>query len=194
MEKEKAVHAHMSEDKFLNAILYFIAKIDNGTLGKVKLAKLLFFADAIHYLKYGKGFLGEEYLKLEHGPFPQDFDARLNFLSGKYFLMEEPFFRRYNPTRFKLLPNYPPNLGCFSKNEKACLEIVIKEFYHHTARDLSNFSHKVLPWGAIPKYSPVPLELTSFSQFDPSKVENEEGGVYVEDPEVLKALERGLEN
>ncbi len=44
----------IDEKKYKNAILFFAKKIQNGTLGKLKLMKLLYFLDFDFFEKYGR--------------------------------------------------------------------------------------------------------------------------------------------
>jgi len=59
-----------SLDKFVAVMAYFadVGKIQDLT--KLKAAKLLFFADKSHLLKYGRPILGDRYVSMDHGPVP----------------------------------------------------------------------------------------------------------------------------
>jgi len=57
--------------KYKNIILFFANKIKNGTLGKLKVMKLLYFLDFDFYEKYGKSVSGDEYLRFDNGPIPR---------------------------------------------------------------------------------------------------------------------------
>lgn len=59
-----------SLDKFVAVVAYLadVGKIQDLT--KLKAAKLLFFADKAHLLKYGRPILGDRYVSMDHGPVP----------------------------------------------------------------------------------------------------------------------------
>ena len=179
----------MSEEKLLNAMLYFIEKVDNGTLGKVKLAKLLFFADALHYLNKGRGFLGVRFQKFPRGPVPRQFSKLLDQWDGKYFQMQEGEYFGYEQTRFILSSDYHSNLEIFEKAELAALDSAITQFKDDTASDVSDFSHQMLPWESLPLYGDIPLKLVAYSQSQPFQEDN---GVSLTDPSVTQQLENAI--
>ena len=57
--------AKIDEKKYRNIILFFANRVRNGTLGKLKLMKLLYFLDFDFFEKYGKSISGDEYLRFE---------------------------------------------------------------------------------------------------------------------------------
>ncbi len=44
---------------------------DPSVLGSIKLNKVLWYSDAIHYIHHGKPITGETYVKRQHGPVPK---------------------------------------------------------------------------------------------------------------------------
>jgi Antitoxin SocA-like, Panacea domain len=64
----------MRNDKFDDLVHYVIWKCpDATTLGATKLNKILWFADAIHYLRTGQPVTAARYVEQQHGPVPQGF-------------------------------------------------------------------------------------------------------------------------
>ena len=61
----------INEKKYRNIILFFSEKIQNGTLGKLKLMKLLYYLDFDFFEKYGRSITGDEYLRFDNGPVPR---------------------------------------------------------------------------------------------------------------------------
>ena len=59
----RRIMAKINEKKYKNAILFFANRIRNGTLGKLKLMKLLYFLDFDFFEKYGRSVTGDEYLR-----------------------------------------------------------------------------------------------------------------------------------
>ena len=60
--------AKINEKKYQNTILFFAKKIQNGTLGKLKIMRILYFLDFDFFEKYGRSITGDEYLRFEFGP------------------------------------------------------------------------------------------------------------------------------
>ena len=75
--------AKINEKKYKNIILFFARKIQNGTLGKLKLMKLLYYLDFDFFEKYGRSVTGDEYLRFEHGPVPRMGEKILKEMNGK---------------------------------------------------------------------------------------------------------------
>ena len=61
----------INQAKYRNAILFFASRIQNGTLGKLKLMKLLYYFDFDFFEEYGRSVTGDEYLRFENGPVPR---------------------------------------------------------------------------------------------------------------------------
>jgi uncharacterized phage-associated protein len=57
------------EEKALAAVLYIINKM-NGCVDTYKLVKIIYFADQMHLVTYGRSIVGDEYVPMEYGPVP----------------------------------------------------------------------------------------------------------------------------
>ena len=75
--------AKINEKKYKNLILFFAGKVKNGTLGKLKMMKLLYFLDFDYFEKYGKSVTGDEYLRWENGPVPKMAEKILEGMDNK---------------------------------------------------------------------------------------------------------------
>lgn len=72
----------INEKKYKNIILFFANKIRNGTLGKLKMMKILYFLDFDFFEKYDTSVTGDEYLRFENGPVPRMAEKMLKKMSG----------------------------------------------------------------------------------------------------------------
>jgi len=82
--------------KFIQALVFF-SKNGVTDLTKLKAAKLLYFADKEHLLRYGRPIIGDTYYALNLGPLPSqavDFldDAEAAHLAGPSSPEQEEFF------------------------------------------------------------------------------------------------------
>ena|SRR5438876_241875 len=69
------------QHKFDSLVLYIVSQCpDPARLGEMRLRKILYFADATHYLRTGRPLTGATYVKWEHAPMPQELDAALQRL------------------------------------------------------------------------------------------------------------------
>ena len=73
----------INQKKYKNAIIFFAQRIQNGTLGKLKMMKLLYFLDFDYFEKYGKSITGDEYLRFANGPVPRMAEKILKEMNGK---------------------------------------------------------------------------------------------------------------
>jgi len=147
-----------SKNIFQNAILFFIEKGKHPTLGKVKLAKLLFFADMLSFKSFRKTITGEGYIKLPLGPVPENFDQTLLTMQLNK-LINKPTNEFYT--------NYvSANLELFTKQQKEILNLVLTMFKTHYTRDVVDISHKLLPWDTIELYEPISFELIGLSNVE----------------------------
>ena len=142
-------------EKFIQELAY-LAQAGLPDLSKLKVAKLLYFCDKYHLLKYGRPVTGDVYYCLDHGPVPS---ASLN-------LMDEAI----SPIRFHGLTNrildifeqyltidtdhkYPqfslkasPPMDLFSKSEIEALDATIEKYGHMSPWQLREASHQDPTW------------------------------------------------
>jgi uncharacterized phage-associated protein len=62
-----AIRFPYDRERAVNAVLWLLGR-HNGTLEKLKLVKLLFYADRAHLAKYGRPITGGMYSAMPHGP------------------------------------------------------------------------------------------------------------------------------
>jgi uncharacterized phage-associated protein len=147
-----------NKSKVYNAILFFLEKSAHPTLGKVKLAKLLFFTDALAYHSTGRTITDEEYIKLPLGPVPENFDLILSSMENDGLIE-----KRIRPTLKKDQETYFPcmkiNFNVFLKKEIAIMSEVIDIFRNKYTDELVELSHKLLPWDIIEVGEQISFEL-----------------------------------
>jgi uncharacterized phage-associated protein len=140
--------AKINEKKYKNAILFFANKIRNGTLGKLKLMKLLYFLDFDFFEKYGKSVTGDEYLRFERGPVPRMAEKILKGMNGK----EIQIICRKMPKGYNNQQHIEPlaefNSAEFSKEEILMLEEIAGKWEKFTGTEMKNASHGEAPWVA----------------------------------------------
>src|SRR5258706_5031900 len=71
------LHFKFSLTKFIQAIV-FLSRSGVSDLTKLKAAKLLYFADKEHLLRYGRPIIGDVYYALNLGPLPSQADDFLD--------------------------------------------------------------------------------------------------------------------
>lgn len=140
-------------DKLIHAIAFFSGK-SVPDLTKLKIAKLLYFADKAHLLEHGKPILGDVYWCMEFGPVPS---FALNEMSeaiehsevlggngpsdygkmNEMLRVKKPLFGGYPYFEAK----HPFNARVFSDSELSVLAAISGEYGSKTARELVNLTH-----------------------------------------------------
>ena len=156
--------------KFLDTVHYVVAQCPSDQLGGVKLHKVLYFADMLHFAFEGRPLTGATYRKRRLGP-TADYllpalrqlkaDGRINVSDAQYF--------GYRKWHFESLR--APDESRLNDADKALLGEVI-EFVckNNTAKTISDFSHN-RAWELAAFGQPIPYH-SAFHMF-PSEVSDD---------------------
>ena len=154
----------LDEEKYKNVILYLSKNVGSGSVwGKKKMYKLLYFIDFDFFEKYEKPVTGDIYHKLQMGPAPSYFDVIAQDLKkeGKLQIGKGETGAGFNDAViYKALKD--PDIGVFSKEEKAMLDRVIKLYGGKSGSELETFTHKEAPYLAVDEGEEMPLELAHY--------------------------------
>lgn len=94
-------------EKVSAVIVYYVNSIN--LLYKVKLLKLLWYTDALHYKKYGTSMTGLVYKHLPLGAVPIGYEELISFPSIK---VEEEYSNEY--TAYRITAKEPTNFNSFN--------------------------------------------------------------------------------
>ncbi len=152
-----AINFKYDVEKFVNAVTYFASKELPG-LDKLKISKLLYFADKIHLQKYGRPITGDDYGAWPYGPVPT---ASYGILGeainnqADYFGREDAdveLFLEYLDIK-KSNRTYPlfkakkePYLEVFSESELETLEEVVSLYGALSGPQLIDKTHMEKAW------------------------------------------------
>lgn len=136
----------INEKKYKNVVLFFAKKVQNGTLGKLKMMKLLYFLDFDFFEKYGKSVTGDSYLRFEHGPVPQNAEKILKMMNDKEIKITKiKVADGYNDKQhIEAIKDFDMNV--FSKEELMMLEEVADKWEKFTGSEMKTASHGEAPW------------------------------------------------
>jgi len=138
-------------EKRIHAIIYFSQNVKYPF--KLKIFKLLYFLDFIHFKQAGRPVTDLEYHTYEKGPVPMDFQNEINEdkLSKEItrclniYIEKDDLTGEDKFTRF--IPKIKLNLKVFTKREQKILEELALVFKEAKAEDMSEISHlKKQPW------------------------------------------------
>lgn len=157
--------------KFKNILLYILEKCaGKPNVGETLLYKLLYFSDFNYYEIYEEHLSGAEYRKLPFGPVPQNFDTIIaTMIEHKQLKRFKTKYHGFNQTRY--FPLEKPNLSTFSASEKDVIDKVIDQYSDWSAKAISDYSHKDMPWLASHEGEIIDYEL-AFYRESPFSVRN----------------------
>lgn len=122
-------------EKLENVMVYFAQFVDN--LYKVKLMKLLWYTDFIHFKKYGKSVTGLVYRHMPLGALPVAYDEIISLPALK---VEEEIIR--DEICYRIYPNKEVNISVFLLEELDVLMLVATTFKHYKTKEIIDYMHK----------------------------------------------------
>jgi len=151
------IRFEFSLDKLINAIAFFYGR-GISDLTKLKVAKLLYFADKKHLLEYGRPILGDVYWCMDYGPVPsfalnemceainrsevsKDQGSDYN-LMNKLLRVKRSLLSPY--PRFEAKASF--DAAVFTVEEIGTLKFVSAEYGSKTARQLVVLTHQDPTW------------------------------------------------
>ncbi len=127
-----------SKEKIIKFIQYIASRIN----GKTKLAKTLFFADALAYSETATSLSGIQYAAINNGPIPDQFDYILDYMiNAKKLRLEIEEVSNYTQYNY-----HPLNEVDLDESDKIYLDKAIDFTINKTAACLSEITHKLDIW------------------------------------------------
>lgn len=113
---------------------------------KTRLNKLLFYADFLHFKRYGLAISGCSYRAIPYGPVPSHFRELFGLLESQKIIEieEEEFPSGHIGERFT--SGNPVNLSGFTQEELDCMNQVVSHFDKVRTRKLIDISHEEIAW------------------------------------------------
>jgi uncharacterized phage-associated protein len=179
--------------KFVQSLVFF-SKSGITDLTKMKVHKLLFFADKLHLVRYGRPIIGDEYFALDHGPLPSSADDDLDTAEDLAIGVDDAAVRTHFGGYLTLKSTGewpviaavgPENYEVFSRSELKVLSEVVEKFGRMSASKLRKLSHEDPAYALADKNrtqgkrAPMPYE--SFFEGEADKAMLEVAAVEQED-------------
>lgn len=147
-------------DKFRQVLFYILKKIGGKpNVGMTVLYKLLYFIDFDYYEKYEDQLMGLVYLKNHHGPTPLLFENLIGDMvkNGEVEVVKSKFYQ-YPQTKYLVDPEIEPDLSILNGQEQGHIDSELKRLSDLTASQLSDLSHKDVPWISAEDGKPLNYE------------------------------------
>ena len=147
-------------DKFRQILLYILKKVGGKpNVGMTVLYKLLYFIDFDYYEKYEDQLMGLVYMKNHHGPTPLLFESLIDSMikKGDVEILKSKFYQ-YPQTKYLVNPKIVLDLSILNGQEKDHIDWELQRHSDLTAKQLSNLSHKDVPWISAENGKPLDYE------------------------------------
>lgn len=132
--------------KLKDVVHYVCAQCRPDELGNVKLHKILYFADMLHFLSVNKPLTGVEYQKQSFGPVARHLSWAINELckEGALRVQKRDY---YGFKKIDYFAVQSPSVSRLSNSEIALINDVIGFVCERSAKEISELSH-MEPWKA----------------------------------------------
>lgn len=142
-------------ERLLDVVHYICSKCDPSELGNVKLHKILYFADMLHFVDTGRALTGVEYQKQQFGPCARHLTKAISDLQkqGRIRVERRDF---YGFRKMDYISVQAPRLEHLA-NEKIMplLDAVIEFACRHSAKEISELSHTAA-WSSVSMGERIP--------------------------------------
>lgn len=151
-------------NKFKNVLLYILEHCaGKPNVGETLLYKLLYFSDFNYYELYEEHLSGATYRKLPYGPVPKNLDTIIKTMIDEGELKRiKTEYHNFPQTRY--VPLKKADLTKFKASEKEVIDKVIDQFSDWSARAISDYSHKDIPWKASKNGKEINYELVFYRE------------------------------
>ena len=151
-------------NKFKNILLYILENCaGKPNVGETLLYKLLYFSDFNYYELHEEHLSGATYRKLPYGPVPKNLDTIIKTMIDEGELKRiKTDYNNYPQTRY--IPLKKADLTELKASEKKVIDRVIDQFSDWSAKAISEYSHKDIPWMASKDGKEINYELVFYRE------------------------------
>ena len=159
--------------KFKEVLLYILEKVGSkSNVGMTVLYKLLYFIDFDFYEKFEEQLIGATYIKNHFGPTPVEFKKIVESMEEKGDL-ETVKSKYFQHEQTKYLPRRESDISVLNAMEIKHIDEVLSRLSDKSATELSEYSHKDVPWITAEEGRPLTYESVFYRTKDTSVREYE---------------------
>ena len=163
--------------KFKEVLLYVLEKVGSkSNVGMTVIYKLLYFIDFDYYEKFEEQLIGATYIKNHYGPTPVEFKKIVEIMETKGEL-ETVRSKYFQHDQTKYLPRRESDISVLNAKEIKHIDEVLSRLSDKSATELSDYSHKDVPWitaedGRLLSYESVFYRTkdTSVREYEPDQL------------------------
>ena len=136
-----------------------------GSMDKLKLVKMVFFADREHLVHYGRPIVGGHYFTMKRGPVSSEFK---DYVDGKMAEVEPPFALK---GQFNLIATQPIDENWLSSSDREILDAIYYKYKDCSPIQMASISHqfKAYKRNIPPENSRCPIPYEDFFEDMDSK-------------------------
>lgn len=162
--EERISVPELQVEKFKQVLLYVLERCaGKPNVGETVLNKLLYFIEFNFYERYEEHMIGATFKKLQFGPVPQNMDLVLAKMEEEGMVkMFKADYHGFLQKRY--MPLAKPDLQELRASEIEIIDQVINQLSDFSARSISDYSHKDLPWKATQDGDIIDYELAFYRE------------------------------
>ncbi|MEO6547710.1 MAG: type II TA system antitoxin MqsA family protein [Ferruginibacter sp.] len=135
--------------KIAHLVTWFIGQSKPEFNDKLKLNKLLFFADFTHYKNHGASITGLSYRAIKYGPVPANYDNIYAYLENELFISAQFSKLPNGGAREVFIAEATFDTNLFNEAEITTLNSITKKFANTSTWDIVELSHKEKAWKTL---------------------------------------------
>jgi uncharacterized phage-associated protein len=142
-------------EKMVNVMAFFAEQCPGST--KMKIFKLMYYADKEHLLRYGRPITGDRYVRMKWGPTPS---TSYDMTKGSAPLRQMTLFQSKLAVHGNTMKGlHSPDMTVFSRSDETILREIVGRYGKMTAAQLSNLSHREATWTKTQENRLIDFEL-----------------------------------
>jgi hypothetical protein len=148
-----------NEDKLRQLTIYIASRSEeDACFSRIKLNKIIFYSDVMHYIRTGRSITGSAYIKMPYGPCPKSFHIlEANMSSADELKIQKRVV--YGHTQKRPIALVPPELSLFTAEEIATVDEMLQHFWGFNATEISDISHLFVGWQLAEQYETIPYSV-----------------------------------
>ena len=135
-----------NKNKIASVLILFINKCNVEFNDRLKLNKLLFYADFVNYKFTGYSITGLTYRAIDYGPVPTFYDNIYTYFENENIIASQWIKDKNGAAKETFVTETEFDANLFTNEEKLILDSIAETFKNTTSWDLVDLSHKEKSW------------------------------------------------
>jgi uncharacterized phage-associated protein len=163
----------LDREKLEQVILFFLERINNNTLGRTKLMKLLYYVDFDHYQKTGRSITNAKYRKLPQGPVPDKAEKVIEAMIKRNAVKAVKTTVGDFVQHRLLTSGASFDASRLQGDELETVTMVARKWEHASAAQIATATHREAPWGTTEDGKAIDYELANYRSLPAEEEEDQ---------------------